>query len=334
MSFLERVLEPPSYGFVKQGEFYVPSHKEILKEFFSKLNVFADKKNWLACWGWSISLSLAIPLYFFITHFFSLKLLAFGFIYGMVLMGSHGTFWLHRYGTHRAFTFRHPIFAAICRNLVIRSIPEEIYVVSHHVHHKFCEKPGDPYNVHGGWLYCFLADATHQGIRRDLNESDYSRLTNMLSHTGVRINSYSQYQRWGSLCNPFWTILHYVLNWGFWFSVFYSIGGFGLATALFGGAGVWIIGVRTYNFEGHGKGRAVRGATDFNKEDLSINQMWPGIVAGEWHNNHHLYPSGARSGFMKHQIDLPWYLIFTLSKIKVVSSYRDYRDEFLLNHGS
>jgi sn-1 stearoyl-lipid 9-desaturase len=251
----------------------------------------------------------------------------------MVLMGSHGTFWLHRYCTHHAFKFRNRWVLMIARNLVIKVIPEEIYVVSHYVHHHFCEQPGDPYNVHGGWLYCFLADANHQMIRKDLSEQDYAHLCRLMSHTGVKVNSYEQYRRWGTLCHPTRTVLHYLLNWSFWFGAFYLLGGIPLAVAIFGAAGVWAFGVRTYNYDGHGRGKLKhREGSDFNPHDYSVNQIWPGYVAGEWHNNHHLYPNGARSGFLRYQLDLPWLFIRLLHRVGAVVSYRDYREQFLRDH--
>ncbi|WP_439582777.1 hypothetical protein [Dyadobacter bucti] len=42
---------------------------------------------------------------------------------------------------------------------------------------------------------------------------------------------------------------------------------------------------------------------DFHSSDNSINQICPGIVAGEWHNNHHLYPN-VRVAAKPHQFDL------------------------------
>lgn len=333
MVFLERALDPPRYGYVKDGALYVPSTRELLTEFRWRMNIFASRKNWLPFFSWAAALSLAVPLVVFLTQYASVPLMALGFIYGMVILGSHGTFWLHRYCTHRAFKFRSPWLRSLCRNLVPKIIPEEVYVISHYVHHKFSEQPGDPYNVHGGWLYCFLADANHQGIAKNLSERDYNHLCRLMSHTGVRLNTYAQYQRWGSLCHPAFTIAHYALNWGFWYGAFYLLGGHALATALFAWAGIWGIGVRTFNFEGHGKGKdRRRPGSDFNRTDLSVNQAWPGFVAGEWHNNHHLYPNGARSGFLAHQLDLPWLFIRALAALGVVSSYRDYRADFMEKH--
>lgn len=333
MTFLQRVLEPPSYGFERDGALYVPGQREILREFFRRLNFLADRKNWLAFFGWATTLSFAVPLWLFFRYHFNFWLLALGFFYSMVFLGSHGTFWLHRYCTHRAFQIRNPFCLALLRNLAIKIVPEETYVVSHHVHHQFPERPGDPYNSRAGWLYCFLADVNHQPIRRDLDEKEYAQLRKLMSHTGVRVNSYAQYRRWGSLCHPAFAIGHYALNWGFWYGIFYLLGGNALAVALFGSAGVWAVGVRTFNYEGHGRGRdRRRDGIDFNRRDLSVNQLWPGFVAGEWHNNHHLYPNGARSGLLPYQVDLPWYAIRSLAAIGVISRYKDFKSEFLRDH--
>ena len=329
-SCLSKVLEVPSYGFEKDGELVKPTKREIFREFFTRLNVLKDIRNWLPAWGWFASSTLGIPLYFFLRHYFSWPLLLLGMVYSMVFLGTHGTIYLHRYSTHRAYQFKNKFARFIVRNLAIKIIPEEIYVVSHHVHHQLSEKPGDPYNVHGGWLYCFLADVNHQLVNRDLSEADYGILVKMMSHTGVRVNTYSQYKKWGSVCHPLRTIAHYLLNWGFWFCVFFLIGGFPLATAIFGCSAVWAFGVRTYNYDGHGGGKDRRKkGSDFNQKDFSVNQLWPGYVAGEWHNNHHLYPNGARSGFLKYQFDLAWEFIRFYHAIGGISSYKCYREEFL-----
>jgi sn-1 stearoyl-lipid 9-desaturase len=333
VAFLDRVLDPPSYGFTRDGKLYVPSHREILGEFFRRLNVLRSRRNWLPLFGWTATLGFAIPLAIFFVYHFSWPLFALGFVYSMVVLGSHGTFWLHRYSTHRAYKFANPWIRLICRNLVVKIIPEEIYVISHHVHHRFPEKPGDPYNVHAGWLYCFLADVNHQTLNKDLSEADYAQVCKLLEHTGVRLNSYAQFRKWGSACHPAYTLGHYLSNWLFWYGAFYWIGGHALATALFGFSGVWAVGVRTFNYDGHGRGKdRRREGIDFNRDDLSVNQLWPGYVAGEWHNNHHLYPNGARCGFLPHQLDLPWLLIAGLRKLGLVHSVRDFRQDFLRDY--
>jgi sn-1 stearoyl-lipid 9-desaturase len=333
MAFLEHVLDEPSYGYRRDGVLYVPTTREIGREFFTRLNPLRSRKNWLACFTWASNVALVIPLVLFARYYFSWGLLALGFVYSMVVLGSHGTVWLHRYSTHRAFRFRNAFFRAVCRNLVIKIVPEETYVISHHVHHRFSDQAGDPYNAKAGFLYCFLADVIHQGIAKDLDERDYERLCGMLRHTGLRINSHAAYQKWGSVCHPLTTVLHYALNWAFWYAVFFAIGGHALALALFGSAHVWAMGVRTFNFGGHGGGKDLRReGVDFNVDDHAVNQLWPGIVAGEWHSNHHLYAGSARTGFLPYQIDFAWYFIWCWGQLGAIASYRDSKADFMRDH--
>ena len=331
MALIDHVLEPPSYGWTnEQGELLKPSKKQLFSEFFSRLNIFQSKKNWLSFISWFWVLILISFLIFFLVKFFSWSFLIAGFIYSMVIMGSHGTVWYHRYSTHKAFCFKSSFWRFITRNLVVKVILEETYVVSHHVHHSKSEKPGDPYNVHAGGLYCFLADVNHQKIAQGMSEQDYEKAKNFLNHTGMYLNTYEEYQKWGSFANPYRSFIHWIFNWSFWYLIFFLIAGHGLALALFGAAGFWAIGIRTFNFEGHGKGEDQRQeGVDFNWEDYSVNQIWPGYVAGEWHNHHHLYPRSACNGFLPYQLDLPYYYICLLHKIGGVSEYRNDKQLFL-----
>lgn len=331
MAFIDYVLKEPSYGWKMDcGSLSKPSNLKIFQEFFSRLNVFKDRRNWLSFTSWMMIVCLAVPLCFFIFKFFSFQLLFVAFVYSMIVMGSHGTVWYHRYCTHRAFKFRNPVWRFITQNITLKIIPEEIYVISHHVHHAKSDQPGDPYNAQGGFLYCFLADVNHQPIARNLSEKCYARCVKLMEHTGQISNSYAQYQKWGTLANPVRLIGGIILNWAFWYGVFYVIGGHALACTLFGAAGFWAVGVRTFNYEGHGKGEDKRReGTDYNRADMSINQIWPGIVAGEWHNNHHLYPKSARSGFLSHQVDLAWVYIKALHLMGGVTEYHDSKKKFL-----
>jgi len=333
MAFLNRVLDPPSYGFVADEKLYVPTRGEIFREFFSRLNILKTRKNWLPFFSWMLVLCLAPFFLLSFIRYFTWPLFIIGFIYGMVILGTQGTVYLHRYSTHHAFTFSNQFWLFIVRNLVVKLIPEEVYVISHHVHHYIPEKPGDPYNVYGGWLYCFLADANHQSIARNLSREDYAKTAALVRHTGMGLNSYEQYQKWGSIAHPVGTILRFLSNWAFWFGVFYLIGGMPLAVTLFGWCAFWAVGVRTFNYDGHGGGKDKRKeAVDFNRADRSINQILPGLDSGEWHNNHHLYPNGIRSGFLPYQWDLAWLLICLLRSIGALDAWRDYKVQFMAEH--
>lgn len=327
------VLRMPSYGWEDaNGGLIIPNARQLVNEFFFRLNIFRTRKNWLAFFSWTKTLLLVACLAGFL-YYFSLNLLILAFIYGMVIMGTHGTIWYHRYCAHSAFTFSNRFWRFITRNLTIQVIPEEIYVVSHHVHHARSDRPGDPYHAGGGFLYCFLADVNHQSIAENLSREDYGRVVKMMEHTGIRPNTYAGYRKWGSFAQPGRSLASWVLNWSFWAIVFYLAGGPALVFGLFGAAGFWAVGVRTFNYEGHGRGRSRhRDGIDYNRRDLSLNQWWPGYVAGEWHNNHHLFPASARSGFLGYQLDLAWCYIRLLSKIGAVSSYRDAKKDFLLKY--
>lgn len=334
MAHVDIVLQPPSYEWRDaEGELVRPGTGEILREFAARLNILQSRRQWLPLSSWLAPLLLAPFLVGFFVWYFSWPLLAAAFLYSMVIMGSHGTVWYHRYGTHKAFDFGHPLWRFITRNLVIKTVPEELYIVSHFVHHAKSDQSGDPYNPQGGFLYCFLADAIHQPIAHDLDEAAYDRTCSFVAHTGMPMNSYAQYQHWGSIAHPVRLWAHRLGNWSSWGAVFFLVGGMPLVCALFGGACVWSVGVRTFNYGAHGGGRdRRREGEDFSRRDRSINELWPGIVAGEWHSNHHLYPGSARSGFKRWQIDLPYLYIRLLHALGAVGHYNDAHASFHSKH--
>jgi stearoyl-CoA desaturase (delta-9 desaturase) len=331
MAFIDDVLQKPSYGWRDENGILVkPAASRLWKEAFSRMNIFRSKKNWISFSSMAMLLCLLPFFYLFIFHYFSFGLLAAFIVYSMVIMGTHGTIWFHRYGTHKSYKFSNAFWRIITQNLVIKTLPEEIYIVSHHVHHSKSDEPGDPYNAQAGFLYCMLAEFNHQRIAPDLSEADYKKVVHFMDHTGVEVNNYTQYQKWGSVASPRYTIFLWALNWAFWYTSFYLIGGHALACTLFSAAMFWFVLVRAFNYTGHGKGEVkhVEGV-DFDRSNLSVNQLRPGLLAGEWHNNHHLYPGSARAGFLPYQIDLPWIYVYVLYKLGAVCSYRDSKKDFL-----
>ncbi|HEV2478644.1 MAG TPA: fatty acid desaturase, partial [Puia sp.] len=185
-NFMDRVLAPPAYGWKDQeNQLIIPTSYQLFKEFFFRLNIFRDKRNWLTFFSWARLFVLVSCLFIFLFRYFNVYLLIVAFLYSMIVMGTHGTIWYHRYCTHGAYTFSNKFWRFITRNLTINIVPEETYVVSHHVHHAKSDEPGDPYNAQAGFLYCFLADVNHQPIALDLTESEYARVRKLMDHTGV-----------------------------------------------------------------------------------------------------------------------------------------------------
>lgn len=336
MPFIDYVLQMPAYGWQNEnGKLIKPNLKQLFNEAFSRINIFKTRKNWISLISWLMAACMFPFFVLFLVKYFSLPLLGMVLLYSMVIMSTHGTVWFHRYCTHKAFTFSHPVWRFITQNLVIRTFPEEIYVISHHVHHVKSDQPGDPYNAQGGFMYCMLSDVNHQSIAKNLNEEDYKKAAHFLQHSGVQINTYAQYQKWGSVATPVYTVSLWLVNWLFWYGAFYLIGGHGLACALFTGAMFWFVLVRAFNYTGHGKGEKKHiDGIDYDRSNLSINQTRPGLFSGEWHNNHHLYPASARAGFLPYQLDLAWLYIIGLYKLGAVSSYRDSKQDFLKKYAA
>lgn len=334
MAFIDTVLQVPSYGWKNNnGELIIPTTNELFKELLARVDIIKSKKNWISFIGWFWVLCMLPCLFLVIFAFFKWYYIPIAMLYSFVIMSVHATIWYHRYCTHRAFIFKNSIWRFITQNLVVKVIPEESYVVSHIVHHVKSDMPGDPYNSKAGLLYCFLADTNHQGISKELDEKNYNKAANYLKHTGIKINSFAQYQKWGSIADPLYTLGLWILNWSFWYGTFYLLGGHGLACTFFAAAMIWVVGVRVFNFTGHGKGvESHVDGLDFDRSNLSINQSRPGIFAGEWHNNHHLYPASARSGFLPNQLDLAWCYIYGLYKIGGVTTYNDSKKDFYAQH--
>ncbi len=330
-TFIDNLLYVPTYGWQREdGSLVVPTSRQLWLEALRRINVFKTKKNWISLVA-VLMVACMMPLFFlFLFKYFSWLLVASIVLYSMVIMGTHGTIWLHRYCTHKSYTFSHPIWRIITQNLVIKTVSEEIYVISHHVHHSKSDEPGDPYNPQAGFLYCMLAEFNHQRVSSELSEADHKKVVHFMKHTGVGLNSYKQYQKWGSITSPFYTIGVWALNWSFWYVIFFLIGGHALACALFTAAMLWYVLIRAFNYTGHGGGKVKhKDGIDFDRSNLSINQSRPGLLAGEWHNNHHLYPGSARAGFLPFQIDLAWVYIYVLYKFRMVNSYKDSKKEFL-----
>src|ERR1051325_5486363 len=94
--FLKRVLEEPGYGWARDGELYVPTMREIRREWLGRMNLFASRKAWLSVTVWGFMLLLFPFGGVFLAKYFSWKLMLAGFVYSMVWIGSLGTVYLHR----------------------------------------------------------------------------------------------------------------------------------------------------------------------------------------------------------------------------------------------
>ncbi|MCP5326076.1 MAG: acyl-CoA desaturase [Oceanospirillaceae bacterium] len=75
----------------------------------------------------------------------------------------------------------------------------------------------------------------------------------------------------------------------------------------------------TINSLGH-----VWGKKRFNTADDSRNNTWLALLTlGEgWHNNHHRFPAAARQGFYWWQVDISYYVLWLMAKLRIVQELR------------
>jgi sn-1 stearoyl-lipid 9-desaturase len=222
---------------------------------------------------------------------------------GFFIATIYNTVWYHRYCTHRAFRFRSVFFARLFLWTNPVCFREESYVIPHRIHHSKSDEPGDPYGPHLGWLGSYLATESQQKMNRDITPQEYERLAKTLDHIGFPKNPYNVYRRTGSI-EPIW---HYatrgmVAN-AFWCALGWLIAGPTGAMAWIAGVFFYTFLVRDFNYRGHGGFffKASKGDPE--------NHIFYGLIAGEWHDNHHAHPRSARAGLAWWQLDIPYWII-------------------------
>ena len=207
----------------------------------------------------------------------------------------------HRLFTHRSFKTTRPLralFAVLGSMAVEGSVVE--WVSTHRKHHCFSDSAGDPHSphtdsgpgwrgalrglghAHVGWMFRGKDMANPQRYARDL-----------LADRDLRFISRTF---------PLWVVVGLALPFGLGVAITGSVVG-GLTGLLWGGAvRVFLLHHATFSINSlcHFFGRQ-----PFATGDESRNLAWLAPIAfGEaWHNNHHAFPTSARHGLGRWQID-------------------------------
>ncbi len=245
-------------------------------------------------------------------HWADLLLLA-GFY---VLCAFGTTIGFHRYFTHRGFTTRKPVEAAlaILGSMTMQG-PVTQWVTDHRKHHALSDKPGDPHSphvghgdgawgaargfvhAHVGWLFANLGMEQGREYGKDLYENRLVRAIDRLY------------------------LLWVILTFGLPFLVGYAIGG----SALAGFEGlVWggLIRIFLYQHATFSVNSICHmfGRQDYRTRDEARNNWLVALlVFGEgWHNNHHAFPASARHGLRRWQLDVSWWVIRGLEQLRLV----------------
>jgi stearoyl-CoA desaturase (delta-9 desaturase) len=218
-----------------------------------------------------------------------------------VLTGLGVTVGFHRLFTHRSFKTRPAVRGVLA---VLGSIAIEGNVISwvadHRKHHAFSDRPGDPHSPHvdhGSGLRGELRGFAHAHIgwvfRHDQRGSRARYAPDLLRDPVVRFVDRTF---------VFWAVGGLLLP----FAVGAAIGGTveaGLTALLWGGlVRLFVLHHLTYSINSicH-----VFGRRRFATTDESRNVFWLALPTfGEaWHNNHHAFPTSARHGLRRWELD-------------------------------
>lgn len=235
------------------------------------------------------------------------------FVVAYVLTGLGVTVGFHRLLTHRSFKTKSWVKAllTILGSAAIEG-PVTAWVADHRKHHDFSDQLGDPhsphvehghgwsgavrglFHAHVGWLFVH----THRGAKdryaRDLRSDPMMMFldrTFLVWALGGLAACFVAGWLLGGSVHAGWT----GLLWG-------------------GGIRMLVVHHVTYSINSvcHFAGRR-----QFDTPDESRNVFWlaPFTFGESWHNNHHAFPTSARHGLGRWQLDPSAYLIWTLEKL-------------------
>jgi stearoyl-CoA desaturase (delta-9 desaturase) len=228
------------------------------------------------------------------------------------LTGLGVTVGYHRLFTHRSFkTTRgvRVVLAVLGAMAVEGSVIE--WVATHRKHHRYSDAPGDPHSPHldeaPGWRGALrgLAHAHVGWMFRGEDMANPARYAkDLLADRDLRFISRTF---------PLWVAVGLAIPFGLGVALTGSVIG-GLTALLWGGAvRVFLLHHATFSINSlcHSFGRR-----PFKTGDESRNLAWLAPLAfGEaWHNNHHAFPTSARHGLGRWQLDPGAWLIAGLER--------------------
>jgi stearoyl-CoA desaturase (delta-9 desaturase) len=226
------------------------------------------------------------------------------------------TIGFHRYFTHRGFEARAPVKAALAiLGCMTMQGPVTQWVTDHRRHHALSDKLGDPHSphvghgdgawgavrgfvhAHVGWMFSNKGMERGQLYGRDLYEDRMIRTIDRMY------------------------LLWVVLTLGLPFAIGYAIGGTwqaGVEGLVWGG----LIRIFAYQHATFSVNSICHmfGRQDYRSRDEARNNWVVALlVFGEgWHNNHHAFPVSARHGLRRWQLDVSWWVIRGLEKLRLV----------------
>jgi stearoyl-CoA desaturase (delta-9 desaturase) len=218
----------------------------------------------------------------------------------------------HRLFTHRSFKTTRAMRAilAVLGSMAVEGSVIE-WVATHRKHHNFSDQPGDPHSPHAdqepGWRGA-LRGLLHAHVGwmfrgRDMaNPRRYAK--DLLADRDLRIIGRTF---------PLWVAVGLLIPFGLGVALTGSIVG-GLTGMLWGGAvRVFLLHHATFSINSlcHFFGRRPFGTGD---ESRNLGWLAPLTFGESWHNNHHAFPTSARHGLGRRQIDPGAWFIAALER--------------------
>jgi stearoyl-CoA desaturase (Delta-9 desaturase) len=237
-------------------------------------------------------------------------LIVFAILYVSTALGI--TVGFHRLFTHRSFKTTRTMRAllAVLGSMAVEGRLDD-WVATHRKHHRFSDHPGDPHSPHvdhaPGWRGELrgLAHAHVGWMFRGKDKANPARYAkDLLADRDLRFISRTF---------PLWVAAGLALPFGLGVALTGTIAG-GLTGLLWGGAvRIFLLHHATFSINSlcHSFGRR-----PFATRDQSRNLAWLAPLAfGEaWHNNHHAFPTSARHGLGRRQLDPGAWLITGLER--------------------
>jgi stearoyl-CoA desaturase (Delta-9 desaturase) len=203
----------------------------------------------------------------------------------------------HRYFAHRTYRTSRP-FQFVLAWLATSSLQKGVlwWAAHHRDHHKHSDTKLDPHSwreegfwwSHVGWI-----------LSNDTDETDFKKIGDFARYPELRLlNKYHLVP--GVLLG---VVLFFVGSWP------------ALVWGLFVSTTLLWHGTFSINSLAHWWGRRRYKTTDASKNSLALAL----VTMGEgWHNNHHYYPRSTAQGFFWWEIDPTYYVLWTLSKLRLV----------------
>jgi stearoyl-CoA desaturase (delta-9 desaturase) len=237
-------------------------------------------------------------------------LVVFAILY--VATGLGVTVGYHRLFTHRSFRTTRGVRAtlAVLGSAALEG-PVVAWVADHRKHHAFSDRPGDPHSPHvghGGGLRGTLRGLFHAHVGWLFLHTDRGSkrryAPDLLADPTIRAVERTYI---------LWAVGGFVAAFGLGWAIGGSLTA-GLTGLLWGGA-VRVLVLHHVTFSINSLCH-VFGRRAFKTSDESRNLAWLSLLSfGEaWHNNHHAFPTSARHGLRRWQIDPSAWVIRALER--------------------